>query len=104
MKLITKEIERRAKEIGTQDAEDPIVIAHFFNPSGQGDWFMIEWDPEDRVMFCYASLFNDENNELGYTSIDELLQFRGEFGLGIERELSWKECPLSEAKKIKGIV
>lgn len=104
MKLITKEIERRAQELGRQDVEDPIVIAHFFNPTGAGDWFMISYEPEEKVMFCYASLFNDYNNELGYTSIEELEQFRGQFGLGIERELSWEECPLSEAKRIKGIV
>lgn len=35
MKLITKEIEDLSKKYGTQDdAEDPIVIAKFFNPTG----------------------------------------------------------------------
>ncbi len=106
MKLITKEIEKRCAELGRfeQDIDDPIVVAKFFNPSGAATWFMISYEPSDRVMFCYASLFNDHNNEFGYTSIDELEKVRGPFGLGIERDLFFTECRLSEAKRKNGIV
>lgn len=104
MKLITKEIEARCRELGDQDVADPIVVAKFFNPSGAGTWFLISYNPESRVMFCYASIFNDFNNELGYTSLDELEEFRGQLGLGIERDIYFDECPLSEAKKKYGIV
>lgn len=55
-------------------------------------------------MFCYASLFNDYNNELGDTSIAELEEFRGQFGLGIERDINFTPMKLSEAKKLYEIV
>jgi hypothetical protein len=102
MKLITKEIEKQAEKLGTQeDASDPIVIARFFNPMGAGTWYMISYEPEDRIMFCYASIFNDHNNEFGYTSIDELESVGG---LGIERDIGFIPKPLSEAKANDGVV
>ncbi len=104
MKLITKELEKRFAALGEQDVADPIVVAKFFNPTGGQTWLAIAYNPEDRVIFCYASLFNDYNNELGYTSIDELESIRGPLGLGIERDLWWTECPLSEAKRKENIV
>jgi hypothetical protein len=104
MKLITKAIIERSRKLGAQDVADPIVIAKFFNPTGAGTWFLISYDDQQKVMFCYASLFNDYNNELGYKSIEELESFRGRFGLGIERDLHFEEMPLSQAKIKYGIV
>jgi hypothetical protein len=40
MKLITKEIEALFKKYGRQEGNpDPIVLAHFFNPCGPGNWW-----------------------------------------------------------------
>ena len=96
MKLLTKALERRFAQAGSQeDAADPIVIAKFFNPTGIGTWYATEYLPEDRVFFGLADL---HEKELGYFSRDELENFQGRFGLGIERDLHFRECPLSEVR------
>lgn len=99
MKLLTKEIEKQFKKTGRQEeVEDPIVIARFFYPSGTATWYATEYNPEERMFFGYVSLFNDHNNEFGYFSLDELESIRGQFGLGIERDMYFDPKPLSEAK------
>jgi hypothetical protein len=55
-----------------------------------------EYCPEERIIFCYASIFRDWNDEWGYTSIEELESYKGAYGLGIERDLYWEEKPFSE--------
>lgn len=105
MKLLTKEIEERFKKTGRQEeVEDPIVIARFFNPTGIGTWYATEYDPESRCFFGYVSLFNDYCNEWGSFSLDELESVRGQFGLGIERDMYFDPKPLSEAKAKDGTV
>ena len=97
MKLITKELEARFKEVGSQeDIKGPIVIAKYFNPSGAGTWYATEYNPEERLFFGYVSIFGDLNDEWGYFSLDELESFKGQFGLGIERDLYFGEKRVSE--------
>ena len=97
MTLLTKELERRFNEIGSQEnSSDPIVIAKFFNPTGAGTWYATEYNPEEKTFFGYASIFGDWNDEWGSFSLEELEAFRGNFGLGIERDLHCGEFPISE--------
>ena len=97
MKLMTKEIEKRFKAIGSQDGnKDPIVVAKFFNAGGAGSWFATEYDPIDKIFFGYVSIFGDHYDEWGSFSLDELQNFKGRFGLGIERDLHCGEKPISE--------
>ena len=99
MELLTKELENRFAEVGSQQNEkDPIVIAKFFNPSGAGTWWATEYDPKDKIFFGYASIFGDHNDEWGYSSLEELQTFKGKFGLGIERDLHCGEKRISEFK------
>lgn len=99
MMLLTKELEKRFAKVGPQeDADDPIVLCHFFNPVGAGTWFAIEYDPEDRCFFGWAEILSG-CGELGYFSLDELSEFRGLMGLGIERDLYWHERTLSESTR-----
>lgn len=93
---MTSELEKRFAQVGSQDGvSDPIVIAHYFNPTGAGDWYAIAYDPRDRMIFGYVSIFRDWNDEWGYSSLDELGEYVGQFGLGIERDLYWREKPAS---------
>jgi hypothetical protein len=97
MRLITKTLEKRFAKIGSQEnSKDPIIVAHFFNPMGAGDWYAIEYDPADRCVFGYVSIFHDWNDEWGRTSLDELEEYKGPLGLGIERDLYWTEKKASE--------
>ncbi|MDA3837243.1 MAG: DUF2958 domain-containing protein [Nanoarchaeota archaeon] len=109
-----------------EKSTDLIVIAKFFNPTGIGTWYITElveyrlkkegeeeWECTesfdvkeklvkegyivlDVILFGYASLFGDHNDEWGYISLKELEEFRGQFSLGIERDLHCGEKPISE--------
>ncbi len=92
MKLMTKELKARFEMVGSQeDIKDPLVIAKYFNPTGAGTWYATEYNPEERLFFGYVSIFGDWNDEWGYFSLDELEGFKGQFGLGIERDLFFVE-------------
>jgi hypothetical protein len=97
MKLLTKQLLDRFEKVGRQEeVEDPIVIAKFFNPTGAGTWFATEYDPVDKIFFGYVSIFGDWNDEWGSFSLEELENYRGRFGLGIERDLHFEERPMSQ--------
>ena len=100
MKLMTKQLEKRFSQVGSQaDAQDPLILAKFFNPAGAGTWYATEYDPKTRLFFGYVSIFGDWNDEWGSFSLDELEGYRGRFGLGIERDLYFEEKPASQVIK-----
>jgi hypothetical protein len=97
MKLLTKALEKRFAQVGSQEnVKDPIIIAKFFNPTGAGTWYATEYDPKDRIFFGYVSIFGDWNDEWGYFSLNELENYRGRLGLGIERDLYFQEQRASQ--------
>lgn len=97
MKLLTEELEGRFKEVGSQEnVSDPIVVAKYFNPAGAGTWYATEYNPEEKTFFGYVSIFGDWNDEWGSFSLQELEECRGNFGLGIERDLYCGEFPISK--------
>jgi len=97
MELMTKALEKRFAEVGSQEhVADPIIVAKFFNPIGAGTWYATEYDPEEKIFFGYVSIFGDWNDEWGSFSIEELQSYKGPFGLGIERDLCWTEKRFSE--------
>lgn len=97
MILLTQELEQALKKNSIR-GKDPLVLAHFFNPGGRGDWFAIKlW--RNGLMYGYVSIFGDWNDELGDFSMDELAEYKGMFGLGIERDLHWEPKHLSEVRK-----
>ena len=98
MKLLTKQLEARFKKVGRQEkSKDPLVICKFFNPTGRGTWFATEYDPVDKIFFGYVSIFGDHCDEWGSFALSELEDFKGQFGLGIERDLHFGEKNMSEA-------
>jgi len=97
MKLMTKTLMKRFAKIGSQEnAKDPLIIAKFFNPTGAGTWYATEYDSRARTFFGYVSIFGDHNDEWGYFPLDELERYSGKFGLGIERDLYFKERRASQ--------
>jgi hypothetical protein len=78
--------------------EDAIVHIHYFNPAGQGDWWITEGgrEEDDFIMFGLCDLGYPE---LGYVSLNELQSVKGPFGLGIERDLHWRKRTLRECRK-----
>jgi len=102
MLLLTKELEKRFAQVGSQEevpTEDKIIIAKFFNPTGAGTWYATEYDPTTKEFFGYVSIFGDDCDEWGYFSLAELQEYKGQFGLGIERDLHFGEKKFSEVIK-----
>ena len=97
---MTKALEKRFAKVGRQEkVEDPIIIAKFFNPTGRGNWFATEYNPKDKIFFGYVSLFGDYCDEWGSFSLSELEDYKGQLGLGIERDLGFEETKSSEIIK-----
>ena len=91
MKLFTKAIEAKAQEqfpLGNY-LEKQVVVAKFFNPTGCGTWYLINQDPDDPD-YCWG-ICHIFDWEVGSFSKLELENYRGRFGLGIERDLHFEE-------------
>jgi hypothetical protein len=96
MRLMTKVLENRFAEVGSQEnVKDPVIVAKFFNPCGSGTWYATEYDPQAKTFFGYVSIFGDWNDEWGYFSLAELESYKGPFGIGIERDLYFGEQKIS---------
>ena len=96
MKLLTKEIRKKLPALGETDNQtDPIAIVKFFNPTGIGTWWAVEFDPDSKIFFGKADL---GFAELGTFSLEELESYKGPLGLGIERDLYFTPKPLSQCK------
>ena len=98
MKLLTKAIEAKLIKNSTHwddEGHDPKPVVKFFNPMGAATWLITEMDEEGR-MFGLCDL-GMGSPELGSVGRDELEEYSGRFGLGIERDMYWKASkPLSE--------
>ena len=91
MKLLTKELEKRFKQVWSQeDVEDPIVIAKFFHPASNITRYATEYYPEDKTIFWYV---DSDFGERWYSSLEELWSIIVRW-LKIERDLYRDEKPL----------
>ena len=97
MKLITPELEELFKDYplySQEDADDPLIVAKLFDPAGSATWWITEYDPVDKIVFCFVTgLIQDE---WGYTSLIELESIERPFGLTIERDLYFVQKKFSE--------
>ena len=98
MKLITKTLEEQKEKIGCQSqSADPIIVAKFFDPCGSATWYATEYDAENKIAFGYVTGLAFD--EWGTFSITELESIKRPFGLGIERDLYFKEQRFKEIIK-----
>ena len=98
MKLITKELEKILPPLYSQDGKkEKIVYTKLFCPWNNWTWYVLEYSPEEKLCFGYVV---GHDSEYGYFSIPELesINYRG---LGIERDLNFQPCRLSELVKNK---
>jgi Protein of unknown function (DUF2958) len=75
----------------TENDPDPVVRAKFFHPAGRWTWYVLEFDSDD----LFFGLVDGFEREFGYFSLAELGSVCVN-GLGIERDLSFKPCRVSE--------
>ena len=81
-----------------------LVYAHYF--IGSADWYVLEYSPEEDVVFCWAELI-PQCGELGITSLAELEALEvpqkiimgsvtQTFPVRVEYESNWKPKTLQE--------
>ena len=109
MKLITKQIERLLIKypLGSQDGkrDEAVVIAKFFLTSSPFTFYMLEGSTEEQTGYGIIVGF-DNSAEYGYISLNEMQTVRNSYGLGVERDMYFKECKVSEIEdsQVKSLV
>lgn len=89
MSQMSKRIERNLNELpaigDTDGTKGDLPAVYIFTPDAQATWVVWEYDADTKEGFGMADL-GMGFPELGYVSIDELLQLRGPFGLEVETD------------------
>ena len=78
---------RQAAVKGTSDEIDFHPVVKLFNPVGAATWLLTEIDPDDETVAWGLCDLGMGFPEFGTVSLTELADYRGGFGLGIERDL-----------------
>jgi hypothetical protein len=102
MKLFNKTIDRqlfKQYSLGSDLSKQEVVVK-IFNPQGGQSWFIINSDPEDPD-YLWAIVDLGYGAEVGSVSRSELENYRGRFGLGFERDLSFD--PVNAEELLKGL-
>ncbi|GAB7545172.1 hypothetical protein CS8_048510 [Cupriavidus sp. 8B] len=63
------------------------VVAKLFDVAGSATWWLTEYDPKDRIAFCYVT--GMAYDEWGTTSIDELFELWMTFAVDPRRNV-WR--------------
>jgi len=66
----------------------------FFTPDAGWTWYASEFDGQD----TFFGLVSGLDLELGYFSLSELMEIRGQLGLPVERDLYFKPKSLKELR------
>lgn len=86
MKLLTEEIKKQLPALYSTEqipCDEKICIAKFFNPCGSWTWYAVEYDPTDKIFFGWVK---GDFPEWGPFSLEELQNYKGPLGIGIERD------------------
>ena len=105
MKILTSEILKafaKQGKTGNKSAKDIKVVMKLFNPSGAGTWYLYEKEDED-IYWGFVNLGDYQMSECGTVSMNELMAYRGMFGLGIERDMHFEPLSMS-LKEVMDIV
>ncbi len=96
MQLLTQELREKLPPLGaTEKVDDPTAQVKFFTPDSGWTWFATEFDGED----TFFGAVSGAEFEIGYFSLSELQEWRGPFGLAVERDLYFKPTPLSQIRR-----
>jgi hypothetical protein len=102
MKLFNKTIDRQLFKqyaLGSDLSKQEAVVK-IFNPMGAGTWFILNSDPQDPD-YLWAIVDLGYGAEVGSVSRSDLETYRGKFGMGFERDLSFD--PVNAEELYKGL-
>jgi hypothetical protein len=95
MKLMTKEIEKKAQKQFPRGSDmEQLVVAKFFDPTGSWKWYLMNQDPADPDYLW--GIVKGSEIEVGSFSLSELSTVKGALGIGMERDLYFDPKPASE--------
>ncbi|MDD5544692.1 MAG: DUF2958 domain-containing protein [Acidobacteriia bacterium] len=95
MELLTGELRRTLPPLYAQEhVKDPIVYIKFFTPDSNWTWYATEGSEEDGDFRFFGYVIGFER-EWGYFLLSELQEARGPLGLPIERDLYFRQGPMS---------
>jgi Protein of unknown function (DUF2958) len=77
---------RQAAVKGTGNEIDFHPVVKLFNPCGAATWLLTEIDPADETVAWGLCDLGMGVPEFGTVSLTDLSEYRGRFGLGIERD------------------
>ena len=78
---------RQAAVKGTSAELDFPPVVKLFNPCGPATWLLTEIEPDDESIAWGLCDLGMGFPEFGPVSLEELAEYRGRLGLGIERDL-----------------
>lgn len=94
--LIPKEIRKRIPKLyETEDQKDPLIYCKLILDGWT--WLILEMSIDNDV--CYGYVISPFGSELGYFNLGEIKDVKGSLGIGVELDLGFKPCRLSEIKK-----
>ena len=97
MSLIAKDIVNKIPNLyETENQEEKICYVKLFLPNSNWTWYIIEINKQDNNT-CFGFVDGLEQ-ELGYFTIKELENLRGQFGLKVELDSSFTPTKLSKIK------
>ena len=102
MKLFNKTIDRqlfKQYSLGSDLSKQEVVVK-IFNPTGAGNWFILNSDPQDPD-YLWAIVDLGYGAEVGSVSRNDLETYRGRFGLGFERDLGFD--PINAEELYQGL-
>jgi hypothetical protein len=73
------------------------VAAKLFYPCGSVNRYLTEYDPVEKIAFCYVAGLQVDG--WGYISLTEIESIKGPLGIGIEQDLYFVQRRLSQVKK-----
>ncbi len=80
-------------ELGDKSLSEIKAKVRLFNPTGAGTWWVAAYDPDTQIAWGVADI---HTREVGSFSMRELVDYRGRFGLPIERDLHAAPCTLAD--------
>jgi hypothetical protein len=84
-------------ELGDKGFDKIIARVRLFNPTGAGTWWIAAYDADNMLAWGVAEI---HEREVGSLSIRELVEFRGRFGLPIERDLHYRPMTIAAVLEV----
>ena len=99
MVLLTNKLKEKAhKQYETYaEEQEQDIVAKFFNPCGDGTWYLMNKDPKSD--YCWGIVKLMGNVEMGSFSLKELEDLKLPFYLTIERDLHFEDINSSKLWK-----